>query len=311
MLYFGNRHLLTLAFGSMLVCFSCTLDDTTSTTEEVLEYNNLEDFFAHQLSQTQAFEINNTQENTITATEGTVFNIPANTFTNAAGESVSGNISLQLVEAFSKADFILNNKSTFSDQRLTKSAGMLFVQAFSGEEQLQLNHLPSLSIPNSFSVQSPDEIGLFTAEASSEFSGAPVEWLLEPDADVNFANNFYEFDLDRLDWISLNHFYEPSAETTTVKITPGAYEPFTKSQYAFLIFDNINSVVSASAPVDNDIEFSGIPVGEDVTVLLVAIDDFAFYMGQQSVTISADTKLDINVQFTTESDLINAIKGFN
>ncbi len=311
MFYFEDRRLLTLALGCMLICFSCVLDDTTPTTEDALEYNNLEDFFARQLSQTQIFELNNTQVNTITAAEGTVLNIPANTFTKASGASVSGNVSLQVVEAFSKADFILNNKSTFSNQKLTKSAGMLFIQAFSGDEQLHLNHLPSLSIPNLLSVQSPDQISLFTAEASTEFSGAPVEWLLETDADVNFVDNFYKFELNRLDWVGLNHFYDPSVETTTVKITPGAYEPFTKSQYAFLVFEDINSVVSASAPVDNDIVFSNIPIGENVTVLLVAIDDFAFYMGQQSVTVSADTNLDINVQFTTESNLINTIKGFN
>lgn len=93
----------------------------------------------------QVFTFNNNKANAIKAARGTEVFIPANSFVTENGSKVE-NVQLEIVEAFSMPDFITSDLVTLSNGRLLMSNGMLFINARSGKENLQLAKGTSLTV---------------------------------------------------------------------------------------------------------------------------------------------------------------------
>lgn len=93
----------------------------------------------------QVFTIDNSKANKLKAGNGTEILIPANCFVTADG-SKAENVQLEIVEAFSLPEFITSGMVTLSDGKLLISNGMLYINARSGNENLQLENGSSLTV---------------------------------------------------------------------------------------------------------------------------------------------------------------------
>jgi hypothetical protein len=94
----------------------------------------------------QSFTIDNNKASVVKAANGTQLLIPANCFTTADGDAVKGSVQLEIVEAFSLKDFITSNLTTLSDDKLLISNGMIFINAKSGNEILQIRKGSALTV---------------------------------------------------------------------------------------------------------------------------------------------------------------------
>ena len=94
----------------------------------------------------QKFEINNDKPTTIIADKGTEILIPQDCFVDNNGKPVKGKIQIEIIEAFSLSDFITSGLTTLSDSKLLLSNGMLFIDAKSDGNSLQLKDESELTI---------------------------------------------------------------------------------------------------------------------------------------------------------------------
>ena len=94
----------------------------------------------------QNFNIDNNKVNTVKAKAGTEIFIPANCFVDGGGAAITGNIQLEIIEAFSLQDFITSGLATMSDNKMLISNGMMYLNAKSGDTKLQLVNGAALSL---------------------------------------------------------------------------------------------------------------------------------------------------------------------
>ena len=85
----------------------------------------------------QTFTIDNTKATTIKAAHGTEILIPAGCFVSANGDKVE-NAQVEVVEAFSLAEFVTSGLATLSNGQVLISNGMAYINAKAGNENLQL-----------------------------------------------------------------------------------------------------------------------------------------------------------------------------
>ena len=85
--------------------------------------------FRDSLLKSQIFQINPNTDTTVEGAEGTFIFIPEHAFVDANGNTVEGEIKLELAEALEPADMILANLPTLSNGKLLETGGMLYLKA--------------------------------------------------------------------------------------------------------------------------------------------------------------------------------------
>ena len=76
----------------------------------------IDDFFKEYLnSKKQVFSVDANTSTTLTAQEGTQIWLSGSNFTDGAGNALSGNVQIELVEIYSVTDMILTNKCTMAN----------------------------------------------------------------------------------------------------------------------------------------------------------------------------------------------------
>ena len=124
---------------------SCTNPNSKVTTVAAFKPGPLDAAYATLRPKIQQFNIDNKKVNTVKAAGGTEILIPAGCFVDGNGNSIEGNVQVEIVEAFSLQDFITSGLATTSDDKILMSNGMMYINAMSGDTKLQLNKGETLS----------------------------------------------------------------------------------------------------------------------------------------------------------------------
>lgn len=97
----------------------------------------------------QTFQIDASRDTLLTGTAGTRIRVPAQAFVTAAGQPVTGRITLQLKEAYSPADIALAGLFTKKGNQLLESGGMYYLNAIHDKQNLSVapGKQLALSIP--------------------------------------------------------------------------------------------------------------------------------------------------------------------
>jgi cytochrome c2 len=97
------------------------------------------DPFKKNVVESQYFEISGKQDTVIEGDMGTVIVIPKGAFINKKGEPVTDNIKVELAEALTLDQMLLSNLTTYSNGMPLQTGGMIFLNATSGGEKLEIN----------------------------------------------------------------------------------------------------------------------------------------------------------------------------
>lgn len=118
---------------------------------------------------TQTFSINTDKDTTLKGKSGTTLFFPKNTFVDEKGSQVSGQVSIQFIEALTTTDMVLANLTTISDDNFLQSGGMIFIKAISDNLRLEIASdkyigviMPTDTVQNGMKVFSgtPDSVGI-------------------------------------------------------------------------------------------------------------------------------------------------------
>lgn len=86
----------------------------------------------------QYFEIDGNKDTVIVGANGTMFAIPAGTFTDASNNSVTGKITVELKEALDPGTIMLSGLSTFSGDQPLETGGMFYINAKANGNDLKI-----------------------------------------------------------------------------------------------------------------------------------------------------------------------------
>jgi hypothetical protein len=135
-------------------------------TEEEMALESLESFFAYSAKKyEQKYKYNTKKGKAFQGKKGTVVHIPPDAFETLDGEEVVGEVNINLQEAHTYADMILQNLSTVSDSSQLETGGMVRITATNADGQpLRLKKGKELfvSLPNANA--NADGMLVFTGE---------------------------------------------------------------------------------------------------------------------------------------------------
>ncbi|MDJ1500814.1 hypothetical protein [Xanthocytophaga agilis] len=86
----------------------------------------------------QTFQVKADTDQAITGKYGTFVFIPENSFVDASGHPVIGQVDIELVEVFSAGDFVSSRLQTISNGKLLQSEGMLYIDAKANGQSVTL-----------------------------------------------------------------------------------------------------------------------------------------------------------------------------
>ncbi len=117
--------------------------------------------------------INANTDNVIEGKNGTIIVCPKNCFVNANGTVINDNVKIELKEAFTLSDMLLENLSTTSNGNLLETDGMIYFNPTANGEQLFINK----NIPIHIEIPTKKKLsGMMAYEGIKDASGK-INWI--------------------------------------------------------------------------------------------------------------------------------------
>lgn len=133
-------------------------------------------FLSNRSNDKQSFTINSGIPSQLVGTKGTKISIPENAFVNASGSSVSGNVTIEILEVMDQSSMIWYGLPTMSNGRILESGGELMVKAFANGQELGLANGIELEIEMPSDNNKPEMTLYYGMETKTEIGD--VNWLL-------------------------------------------------------------------------------------------------------------------------------------
>ncbi|MBL7701475.1 MAG: hypothetical protein JNM14_04455 [Ferruginibacter sp.] len=222
---------------------------------------------------------------TIITPFGVQLTFPPHCCNNGAGQPVTGKVDVELIVLKKKGDMIrLNRPSTYNDSMLV-TAGEIFIQLKQNGQPLQL--APGVRINIRYTDLPINPLMKFFV--GDETNAQHYNWLPtnDPSADtIIMGSQIYEIYTKRQGWLSAATLFEANISTPKVKISLDAASYFTNANTtAFVVFKDVRSVVELKADLITRKFMTGkLPVGKQVTVVVISKQGNDYYLGYESAT---------------------------
>jgi hypothetical protein len=312
------KSLLFVSALATITLFSCKKENNLIPETPTPGNASLSALYSEKAAAKQTFTINASQYQSITGAKGTILNFQPGSFKNLSGPVVSGNITIEMREIYSKADMIFSKAPTVSNGQLLVSGGELFLQAFQNGSPL------SLSSSNSVQAQVPTNSN--PGPMQEFYSNAPFEneWLNWELADSSFTDSlytdydsadfvqYYYFYLDQLNWINCDYFYASAGPFTDIEVNTGTQFDGTNCT-VYISFDGMNSAASLS---DHGLAhlfnygYPSVPQGMAVHIIAIGSLNGQYYSSITPATLGANFSTNVTLTPTTLAQItadINAL----
>jgi hypothetical protein len=225
---------------------------------------------------------------------GVQLNFPANCCSNAAGQPVTGKVQVELMLAKKKGDMIRFDKPSTLNDSLMVTAGEIFIKLKKDGQALQL--APNVRINIRYiDLPTNPQMKFFIGD---ETNTAHFNWLSNPDTAnnaVTAGTQSYEIYTNRLRWIGVAYLYDFNS-AGSVHVTTDIAPYFTNANtIAFTVFKDLRSVVAMHGDLNNRKFISGkLPLGKQITVVVISKQGNDYYLGYESATTVAVTSGSLN-----------------
>ncbi len=220
------RTLLLCLLSFFILLQSCSNNGGNKIPERIaFKQNPMDSVYSKLRPALQFFTIDNTKATVIKAANGTQVLVPANCFVNRNGDA-AGNVQLEVVEAFSLQDFVTSGLATVSGDKLLISNGMMYVNARSGDEPLQLSKGAALTVSMPTMGNGNDGFQMFTGDGSNwtaDSTMMAMDYTIPLPLDLLYpkGNKFF--------WNCINNAGDPNEryavmDTSIVTVTNKKYE---------------------------------------------------------------------------------------
>lgn len=227
---------------------------------------------------------------TIITPFGVQLTFPPHCCNNGAGQQVTGKVDVELIVVKKKGDMIrLNRPSTYNDSMLV-TAGEIFIQLKQGGQLLQLAPGVRINIRYTDLPINP-LMKFFVGDGSNalHYNWLPTD---DPSADtIIMGSQIYEIYTKRQGWLSVANLFDANVSTPKVKLGLDAASYFTNANTtAFAVFKDVRSVVELKADLSTRKFLTGkLPIGKQVTVVVISKQGDDYYLGFESVLTQLPT----------------------
>ena len=202
------------------------------------------------------------------------------------GQTITGNVKVEVILIKKKGDMIRMNKPTTSNNRLLVNGGDIFIRLKKDSNEVQLG--PNIKIQIRYSdAPISTQMRFFGGDESNS---ERFNWL----PDTNSSNNNvspnpqgYEITTNHLHWVSSEYFYDTTG-ISRVSLAADLAAYFTNANtIAFTVFNDFRSVIAMYGDISSR-KFSTprLPVGKAVTVVVISKQGNDYFMGYQN-TVTA------------------------
>lgn len=297
-----------------LFIFSCS-DDTPKNVVGEWSSSEKADVFKDVQAPVQVFNVNSSQEIFIITDREALFTFPANGFETKRGQEVSGTITLEITEMYTKGEIILYGIHTMSGGQILESGGEFRVQAFKDGEPLQMKDGVY------YNVKKPDQdpqsgMELFFGSedetdwvlADPDFNGVPIsEWLI----DSTSIGIGYECFPNGLEYVNIDYFTKFETEDTRVEVElPPAFS--NTNSVVIAVFEDYNIVINLeSDSVDKVFFNNAFPIGEKVEFVAIANIDDEYYLDSGKDVVEVGLRVTLDPQKLSYEDLKEFLLGLD
>tara|TARA_B100000497_G_scaffold106924_1_gene124140 strand:- start:2580 stop:3530 length:951 start_codon:yes stop_codon:yes gene_type:complete len=242
------KKLSLLILGAVITLSGCKKIETNTQTLSQPDAAQLINFFAdNNTAAKQNFTIDVSSPVLITGNQGTTIQFYANSFEDAAGNSITGNVDIELIEIYEKKDMLFLNKQTLGDNNGNLSplisGGEFKITASKGGNEVYLKQGTAYNA----TVQAPNgtdpNMGIFYQNSVTDDT---LTWTADEDTFTNFVflgDGFYDVYFRSLGWVNCDYFMNQPGNQTSVSVNvPNGFNNTNCS--IFISFDGYNSLVS-------------------------------------------------------------------
>lgn len=323
--FYNIKIILGIFICSMFLFTSCNSDDNEENIELKPDGIALNQRFKdNRANAIQTFTINANTGGTIFGNQDTKISIPANAI-GLNGNTITGNITIELIEIYNKSDMVLQDMSTKGqknngDEEALRTLGEFFINAKQNNTQLEI--LAPITVRRKGIRTSGlgffEDIHLFRAGQNLNDT---VLWredtngIINGEVDGNHSDEtrtiFYSFDLNSFGWANLDRWYNFQGQLTDLFID--APEGYNNSNTAiYLSYDGETGLAkmdryNTSTELFTE-HFGRIPVGQEVHFIMITEIDGQIYYAIQAATITNNhTEVMTNLQPISQTDLTTLI----
>ncbi|MEO6883983.1 MAG: hypothetical protein ABI199_08165 [Bacteroidia bacterium] len=308
------------AIISLFVISSCKKDTPSSPTASTSSstsdtYSSMKDFFAKNGVQTQTYTINATAGGSFTTPKGTIVNVPANVFYTQTGTLVTGNVTIEFKDIYTKSDMLLSDMPTMSNSHPLKSGGEFFIRAKSAGVAVKLSGSNPINV-----VQPLNGWPIDTAMRSfASTTGDTTGWFVDTTINTvynnltNYVFSLYNFKspIDSGSWCNSDNSQYFSAYTQT-SLTLVNNSSNVQGAYVFLLFTNLNSMVHVYERSSQNYPYLYAPLGLQCTAVAVALNTSGqVYSAFVPITIGNNQTVHFTLSATTTANFKSQLAALN
>jgi hypothetical protein len=286
------------ALATVVVIAACQKELSDLVTNAPSGSNALLRFFANNKTAPETFAVNATNPIQITGKKGAVIKFPDNAFVRQNGDAVTGDVSIEVLEIYTPAEMILNNKPTVSSGRPLVSGGQFLIRAFKNGEELKLapGKLVNILMKTVLPVDSMVGMQVFNGTDSIVGNDTLVKWVVNNSANNvvrsrNDSSIIWGYDLFASDiqWINCDRFVNDQLISHSFDLSAA---PTDSTVSLFVHITGRNSVVRIYER-DGDIFKSESLIATPITIVALSIKGEQLYASffPTSLTDKGSTKL--------------------
>lgn len=108
--------------------------------------SKINEFLSTIRKESQKFSVYGNRDTLVVGENGTILFIPKGTFVNDRNEVVEGKVEIELIEASTVSDFLMNGLQTVSNEEILQSGGMVFIDATFNNELIRIASGKEISV---------------------------------------------------------------------------------------------------------------------------------------------------------------------
>lgn len=258
-------------------------------------------------------------DNYIATPHGSVIEFPAYSFVYPSGDTVkTSSVHVMIKELVSKSDIILQHSTSMTDRyNILESGGQIRINAQDATGQNIDAKGYNIRYNSEYTVGSTAKsMGLFRGQLEGDngllmWMDAPiVNDTVKVSADTLMTGSFYSFfNVDGLGWTNLDKFTEDGTYNVNLKLDDSRMN--TTNTVAFFVFESeltvgtLNGFNSMTTTFFN--EFYQFPATSVKFIVISHVDGIPYVGYTDYVAIGSDVDIDIDMNATSESELIDVI----
>lgn len=270
----------------------------------------------------QTFNI--TAENTqvIYTDKGIRIGIYNKPFVDKDGNEVTGNITLEILEVFDKADMFRYNKTTNAvngsgESGLLISGGQLYVQGYQNGEEISIkdNSSLSLEIPISNEEENPYQMSLWDGNVDSDGN---ITWVGSTGFGEVYSDSIGDpilyGNLPNFGWINCDYWYSDPREKTDVTVD---FSMLTSSEFSKINIEAYFSIAANGSQIGSFRSKEGprysfgrdyIPIGQELHIIIIGVgDNDKLYYYIETITVVKDHEIKVTTMQESNLDAIAAL----